>query len=84
MEESLNKNLMKFEGKVAILRQITDFMVQKKFAKAKDHLDEVQVLEKEIEEWRETTMAAAHTRSVKAAAAVATPPAARGVIHQVI
>ena len=49
MEESLNKNLMKCEGEVAILRQITDFMVQKKFAKAKDHLDEVKVLEKEIE-----------------------------------
>ena len=77
MEESLNENLMKCEGEVAILRQIADFMVQKKFTKAKDHLDEVQVLENEIEEWWETTTAAAHTWSVRAAAAVATPPAAR-------
>ena len=60
MEESLNENLIKCEGEVAILRQITDFMVQKKFPKAKDHLDEVKVLEKEIEEWWETTTAAAH------------------------
>ena len=50
-------------------------MVQKKFAKVKEHLDEVTVLEKELEEWWETITAAAHSRSVRAIAAIATPPA---------
>ena len=76
MEESLNDNLTKCEGKVAILRQLADFMLQKKFAKSKEHIDEVKVLENEVEEWWKTTTAAAHTRSIKAAAAIATPPAA--------
>ena len=44
--------------------------------KAKGHLDEVTVLEKELEEWWETITTAAHSRSVRAAAAIATPPAA--------
>ena len=56
---------------MAILRQIADFMVQKKFTKAKDHIDKVKVLEKEVEEWWETTTAVAHTRSIRAAAAIA-------------
>ena len=51
-------------------------MVQKNFAKSKEHIDEVKVLEKEVEEWWETTTAAAHTRLIRAAAAIATPPAA--------
>ena len=37
MEEQLNENLTKCKGEVAILRQLSDFMVQKKFAKAKEH-----------------------------------------------
>ena len=32
--------------------------------------------EKELEKWGETITAAAHSRSVRAAAAIATPPAA--------
>ena len=75
MEESLNDYLTKCEGEVAILRQLADFMEQKKFAKSKEHIDEVKVLEKEVEEWWETTTAAAHTRSIRAAAAIAKPPA---------
>ena len=65
MEEQLNDNLTKCEGEVAILRQLADFMVHKKFAKAKEHVDEVTVLEKEVEEWWETTTAAAYTRLVR-------------------
>ena len=76
MEESLNDNFTKCEGEVVILRQLADFIVQKKFTKVKVHIDEVKVLEKEVEEWCETTWAAAHTRSIRAAAAIATPPAA--------
>ena len=76
MEGGLHENLMKYEGEVAILWQIADFIVQKKFPKAKDHTDEVKVQKKEVEEWWETTTAAAHTRSLRAAAAVATHPAA--------
>ena len=72
----MNDNLTKCEGKVAILRQLVDFMVQKKFAKSKEHIDEVKVLEKKVEEWWEITTAAAHTRSIRAAAVIATPPAA--------
>ena len=76
MEEQLNNNLTKWEGEVAILRQLSDFMVQKKFARAKEHTAEVTVLEKELEEWWETITAAAQSRSVRAVAAIATPPAA--------
>ena len=57
MEEQLNENLTNCEGEVAILRQLADFMEQKKFVKAKEHLDEVTVLEKELEEWWETIKA---------------------------
>ena len=46
MEDQWNDNLTKCEGEVAILRQLSDFMVQKKFAKAEEHIDEVKVLEK--------------------------------------
>ena len=74
MEEQLNGNLPKCEGEVAIIRQLA--VVQKKFAKAKEHVDEVTVLEKELEEWWETITAAAHSRSVRAAAIIAKPPAA--------
>ena len=53
MEEQLNENLTKFEGEVAVLRQLSDFMVQKKSVKAKEHLGEVTVQEKDLEEWWE-------------------------------
>ena len=76
VEEQLNENLTKCEGEVAILRQLSDFMVQKKFAKAKEHLNEVTMLEKEVEEWWEIITAAAHSRSVRATAAIAIPTAA--------
>ena len=36
MEESLNDNLTKCEGKVAILRQLADFMVQKSLQRQKN------------------------------------------------
>ena len=48
--EDLNLNLQKAEGEVAVLHELADFMLQKKFPKAKEHTDEVFPLETEIME----------------------------------
>ena len=48
MNDDLNLNLQKAEGEVAVLHELADFMVQKKFPKAKEHKDEVVSLETEI------------------------------------
>ena len=47
-DEIVAKNLRKTENEVAVLGQITEFLVQKKFEKAKDHQDEVKELEEEV------------------------------------
>ena len=48
--------------------------MQKKFAKAKKQIDEVKVLEKELDELWETITAAAHPRSIRATATIASLP----------
>ena len=68
MNDDLNLNLQKAEGEVAVLHELADFMVQKKFPKAKEHTDEVVSLETEIMEcWP-------HKRAVTGAARAAPPP----------
>ena len=51
MNEDLNCNLQKAEEEVAVLHELADYMVQKKFPKAKEHTDKVIALETEIMEW---------------------------------
>ena len=52
MNDDLNLNLQKAEGEVAVLHELADFMVLKKFPKAKEHTDKVVSLETEImERW---------------------------------
>ena len=76
MNEDLNINLQKEEGEVAILHELADFMVQKKFPKAKEHTGEVVALETEIMECWALVTANAHKRAVLGAtrAAAAPPP----------
>ena len=74
MNDDLNLNLQKAEGEVAVLHELADFMVQKKFPKAKEHTDEVVSLETEIMECWALVTANAHKRAVTGAARAAPPP----------
>ena len=60
---------------MAVLDQITLFLVQKKFEKAKDHQDEVKELEEEIAAFWDRYQTNIHARA--AAAAAQSPAAAR-------
>ena len=51
MNKDINSNLQKADGEVAVLHELADYMVQKKFPKAKEHTDKVIALETEIMEW---------------------------------
>ena len=46
--EIVSKNIRKAENEVAAMGMIAEFLVQKKYEKAKDHLDEVEELELEV------------------------------------
>ena len=48
-EEKTEINLMKAENHIAALSKYTEFLKQKKYEKAKEHLDEVESLEADIE-----------------------------------
>ena len=48
-EEKAELNLTKAENQIAALSQYTEFLKQKKYEKAKEHLDEVDTLESDIE-----------------------------------
>ena len=74
MNDDLNLNLQKAEGEVAVLHELADFMVQKKFPKAKEHTDEVVSLETEIMECWALVTANVHKRAVTGAARAAPPP----------
>ena len=63
MNDDLNLNLQKAEGEVAVLHELADFMVQKKFPEAKEHTDEVVSLETEIMECWALVTANAHKRA---------------------
>ena len=68
MNDNLNLNLNKAEGEVAVLHELADFMVQKKFPKAKEQSDEVVSLEAEIMECWALVTTNAHKRAVTGAA----------------
>ena len=72
MNDDHNLNLQKVEGELAVLHELADFMVQKKFPKAKEHTDEVVSLEAEIMECWALVTTNAHKRAVTGAAR--TPP----------
>ena len=58
---------------MAVLHELADFMVQKKFPKAKEHTDEVVALETEVMECWALVTANAHKRAVIVAARAAPP-----------
>ena len=47
-DEMVSENIRKAENQVAAMGMIAEFLVQKKYEKAKDHLDEVEELEVEV------------------------------------
>ena len=48
-EEKAKLHLTKAENQIVVLSQYTEFLKQKKYEKAKEHLDEVDTLESDIE-----------------------------------
>ena len=78
-EEKTEINLTKAENQIAVLSQYTEFLKQKKYEKAKEHLDEVDSLEADIEKVWELFNKNAHQRNAvpaSPAAARRPPPAA--------
>ena len=80
-DEIVSENIRKAENEVAAMGMIAEFLVQKKYEKAKDHLDEVEELEVEVAAaWdRYTTnihARAAATNTPALSAARRPPPAA--------
>ena len=47
-DEIVSENIRKAENEVAAMGMIAEFLVQKKYEKFKDHLDEVEALEQEV------------------------------------
>ena len=74
-DEIVAENLKKAENEVAVLDQITEFLVQKIFEKAKDHQDEVKELEEEVAASSDRYQTYIH--ACAAAAATQSPAAAR-------
>ena len=78
-EEKTELNLTKAENQIAALSQYTEFLKQKKYEKAKEHFDEVEGLESDIEKVWELFHKNAHQRAAvpaSPAAAHRPPPAA--------
>ena len=69
------ENLKKAENEVAVVCQIAEFLVQKKFEKANDHQEEIAGLEVEVAAPWDKYQTNIHTRA--AASAAASPAAAR-------
>ena len=72
-EEKAGELLSKAENQIAALSQYTEFLTQKKYEKAKEHLEEVDKLEADIEKVWELFNKNAHKRS-------AAPPASPAVV----
>ena len=62
-EEKAEENLNKAENQIAALSQYTEFLMQKKHEKAKEHLEEVEKLEEDITKVWELFNKNAHKRS---------------------
>ena len=74
-EEKTEENLNKAENQIAALSQYTQFLMQKKHEKAKEHLEKVEKLEKDITKVWDLFNKNAHTRS-------AAPPASPAAAHR--
>ena len=69
-DEIVSENIRKAENEVAAMGMIAEFLVQKKYEKANDHLDEVAELEVEVADaWDQ------YTTNIHARAAAANAPA---------
>ena len=84
-EEKAELNLTKAENKIAALLQYTEFLKQKKYEKGKEHLDEVETLESDIEKVWELFHKNSHQRSAVPAsqAAAHRPPPAANTLNQI-
>ena len=61
----VSENIRKAENEVAAMGMIAEFLVQKKYEKAKDHLDEVEELEVEVSaSWDGFVFGATNTRHI--------------------
>ena len=63
-EEKTEENLNKAENQIAALSQYTEFLMQKKHEKAKEHLEEVEKLEEDITKVWDLFNKNAHKRSI--------------------
>ena len=81
-DELVAEHLKKGENEVAVLDQITEFFVQKKLEKAKDHQDEVKELEEKIAASWDRYQTNIH--ACAAAAAAQSPAAARRLLQSKI
>ena len=84
-EEKAELNLTKAENQIAALSQYTEFLKQKKYDKAKEHLDEVETLETDIEKVWELLHKNSHQRSAVPAspAAARRPPPSADIGNQI-
>ena len=74
-DEIVAENLKKAENEVAVMGQIAEFLIQKKFEKAKDHQNKVAELEDEVAAALDKYQTNIHPRA--AASASASPAATR-------
>ena len=84
-EEKAEINLTKAKNQIAPLSQYTEFLKQKKYEKAKEHLDEVETLEAGIEKVWELLHKNSHQRRAVPAspAAASRPPPAADAGNQI-
>ena len=75
-EEKTEELLAKTENQIAALSQYSEFLTQKKYEEAKEHLGEVDKLEADIEKAWDLFNKNAHSRSAASLAAVRWPPPA--------
>ena len=73
-KENTEELLSKAENQIAAQSQYTEFLTQKKYKKAKEHLGEVDKLEADIEKLRELFIKNAHKRSTASPASPAAAP----------
>ena len=81
-DEIVSENIHKAKYEAAAMGMISEFLVQKKYEKAKDHLDEVEELEVEVAAAWDRYTTIIHARA--AAANAPASPAARRPLPQLI
>ena len=81
-DEIVSENIRKAENEVAAMGIISEFLVQKKYEIEKDHLDEVEALEKEVSAAWDRYTTNIHARAA-AANSPALPAARRPLLQQI-